>query len=465
MGSQNILAGKLDFDTILAALTVPTFILDAQHRVVTWNQACEMLTGLKAEDIIGTTEVWRGFYPSARPCLADIVIDGTEAHDLEQLYPCFGVAKFSKGLHAENWFENLNGKRRYLIFEAQPIFDDTGAVIAVVQNLEDITEIKHQEEELTSATAMAESGAEFLRVIISTMVEGFVLIDDRARIMKFNPACTAMFGYSREEVLGQNVNMLMPEPYHSAHDEYLANYISTGTKKIIGIGREVVGLRKDGSVFPMELSVGEVHHNNERSFIGIIRDITERKEAEEKIRELAFYDSLTQLPNRRMLIDRLELALSASARSGQYGALLFLDLDKFKELNDARGHIYGDMLLIEVARRLKAGVREGDTVARQGGDEFVVMLVNLGQTIEQAHQQVSRIGNKLVRSLNQPYVLSGYTHHSSSSVGATLFRGRESSIETLIQQADHAMYQAKNAGRNTMRFFDAEKHNLNKPVN
>ena len=180
----------------------------------------------------------------------------------------------------------------------------------------------------------------------------------------------------------------------------------------------------------------------------------QQRKSTETIRYLAYYDPLTQLPNRSLLMDRLQRALLTSTRSDQYGAVIYLDLDNFKNLNDTKGHHYGDEMLKQVAERLKANVREQDTVARLGGDEFVVMLENIGSNADQAAVQAKLIGDKIVAALNATYTLKDYDCHSSCSVGVALFHGGESQLDTLLTQADTSMYEAKKAGRNTLRFFD-----------
>jgi diguanylate cyclase (GGDEF)-like protein len=196
----------------------------------------------------------------------------------------------------------------------------------------------------------------------------------------------------------------------------------------------------------------------------ISRDITERKQAEEQIRNLAFYDSLTQLPNRHMLDDRLHQAMAASKRTGRYGALMFLDLDNFKPLNDKYGHSVGDLLLIEVARRISSCVREMDTVARFGGDEFVVMISELDTDEESSTAQTSIVAEKIRAILAKPYVLTlqhedgtetTVEHHCTASIGVTLFINSEVSAEDLIKRSDMAMYKAKECGRNQVCFFNS----------
>ncbi len=214
--------------------------------------------------------------------------------------------------------------------------------------------------------------------------------------------------------------------------------------------------RKNGQVYPKWLTITAI--KNERGetteYVAIFSDITARKQAEEEIRNLAFYDALTQLPNRRLLLDRFHLALSVSARSHHYGAVLFLDMDKFKTLNDTLGHDYGDLMLIEVAQRIELCVREVDTVARLGGDEFVVLIDEIGANAEEASQRVALIAEKIRAALALPYQIKGYEYHSSPSIGVCLYRGNEESVDTLLKHADLAMYQAKDAGRNAVHFFD-----------
>ncbi|MGR9117517.1 MAG: putative bifunctional diguanylate cyclase/phosphodiesterase [Gammaproteobacteria bacterium] len=189
-------------------------------------------------------------------------------------------------------------------------------------------------------------------------------------------------------------------------------------------------------------------------------DLTERKRDEEKIRNLAFYDPLTHLPNRRLLMERLQQAIAECNRSTQYGAILFFDLDNFKALNDTLGHDKGDQLLEQVAIRLDHCIREVDTVARLGGDEFVVLLKNLSKNRQEAPFQAETVCEKILVTLNKPYQLAGIEYHNTASIGVVIFGDHFISVEELVKRADIAMYQAKQAGCNTFRFFDPEMQSV-----
>jgi diguanylate cyclase (GGDEF)-like protein len=194
----------------------------------------------------------------------------------------------------------------------------------------------------------------------------------------------------------------------------------------------------------------------EGGLVIVYQDVTDLRLASAEIENLAFYDPLTQLPNRRLLMDRLQQDTASSARSGQYGAILFLDLDNFKTLNDSLGHNVGDILLQQVAQRLKSCVREEDTVARLGGDEFVVMLHALSERSPEAAALAQRIGDKILHQLNQPYQLGVHTYRSTPSIGITLFGPEHQAPADLLTQADIAMYQIKSRGRNALCFFDPQ---------
>jgi len=282
--------------------------------------------------------------------------------------------------------------------------------------------------------------------------EAIMITGPDERIIRVNKAFETITGYSADEVIGRTPHMLSSGKHDQAFYEVMWQQIA-GTWHWEG---EIWDRRKSGDIYPKWLTVttvrdeaGKVSH-----YVGISSDISQRKLAEEEIYSLAYYDTLTKLPNRRLLQDRFNLALAASERSGIYGVVLFLDLDKFKMLNDTLGHGFGDLLLIEVAARIKSCVREIDTVARMGGDEFVVLIEDVSADAEEASQKTAHIAEKIRSALVQSYFLEGQEQHSSPSIGVCLYRGRVESVDSLLKHADMAMYQAKASGRNTVCFFD-----------
>ena len=296
--------------------------------------------------------------------------------------------------------------------------------------------------------------AEDLRVsaIAFETHEAIVITDCHPKILRVNQAFQEITGYTAEEVIGQNPNILRAEKKPFAfYEEMWATIFREG--KWSG---EMLDKRKNGEIYPKWLTITAVTapDGTLTHYVGSFFDITERKKAEGEINRLAFFDSLTSLPNRRLLLDRLQHALATSARSGRHGAIMFIDLDNFKVINDTKGHDCGDLLLVEIARRLQSCVREGDTVARLGGDEFVVMLEDLGSQAEHAAAQAEEVGEKIRVAISQPCLVKECKFHSTASVGVNLFIGRETTAETLLKYADIAMYQAKGSGRNAVRFFD-----------
>ncbi|MBS1801797.1 MAG: EAL domain-containing protein [Acidobacteria bacterium] len=269
------------------------------------------------------------------------------------------------------------------------------------------------------------------------------------KIVDANPSFLAIMHFNLEDVIGRtSLELDMWADSEDSRSVAEALQEEEGCRDL-----EVRLRRKKGEVFWAELSASFAEVDGEACVISYIRDVSEAKADEEKIRSLAFYDTLTGLPNRRLLWERLRQALISSIRSGSKHALLFVDLDGFKSLNDTLGHHIGDLLLQETARRIQNCVREVDTVARLGGDEFVIILEDLSQIPEIAAAQARTVGGKILGAIDQPFLLEGRECHTTSSMGITVFGNQSESTNEVLQQADIAMYQAKAAGRNAMFFF------------
>jgi diguanylate cyclase (GGDEF)-like protein/PAS domain S-box-containing protein len=303
---------------------------------------------------------------------------------------------------------------------------------------QDITDRKRLERELQLAHAA-----------INKSKNAFFWVSPHGQVTDANDFACRSLGYTREELIGLYVWDFDPDFRPEAQAPFWADIKRDGIWILESRHR-----RKDGTIFPVEVIANYIESGGEERVFCSVQDISERKAAEQERYRLAFLDHLTDLPNRRLLMDRLRQALAISARNGIHGAVMFIDLDHFKNLNDTRGHDVGDMLLVEVAKRLQSSVRLGDTVARLGGDEFVVMLNELHADYERAAEIAGAVAEKIRQTLHRPYVLQRHTYDNSSSIGISVFVGNRDTPEDLLRKSDTAMYEAKRAGRNAVRFFD-----------
>lgn len=321
-----------------------------------------------------------------------------------------------------------------------PVYDERGRPQALVSIGRDVTKQNQAKVDLSVAAIAFEAQ------------ESMMVLDANRMILRVNQSFTMMTGFPAEEVIGKSVEVFRADSHEK--NFYVELWEAVNLK---GAWQgEIQNKRKSGEIYTGHVSINAVKNQEGviTNYVSTLVDITLRKANEEEIQHLAYYEPLTQLPNRRLLVDRLTQATAFSARNGSNGALLFLDLDHFKTLNDTLGHAFGDLLLQQVAIRLKCCVREYDTVARIGGDEFVVLLEGLSDHPIEATMQAESIVEKILASLNQVYQLDSYEHHSTPSIGVTLFSGHDQAIDDLLKQADIAMYQAKKNGRNTLRFFN-----------
>jgi diguanylate cyclase (GGDEF)-like protein len=303
--------------------------------------------------------------------------------------------------------------------------------------------------------AIAQSKAT-LDQALESMVSGFMVLDRDHRVVQWNSQFEQIYPWLKDV-------MVPLVPFRRVMEETSRHHLPRGThdERMLWVEQRLLKQKQHEAAHEQTLPSGRTIQIIERptpdgGLVITYHDVTALRQASAEIESLAFYDPLTNLPNRRLLMDRMQQAVAASVRSGQYGALLFLDLDHFKTLNDTLGHEVGDMLLRQVAQRLKTCVRREDTVARLGGDEFVVMLHELSISSDEAAAYARRVGEKILRKLNVPYTLGTNTHHSTPSIGATLMGGALQPTVDLLKQADIAMYQVKSQGRNALCFFDPQ---------
>ncbi|PKU26360.1 EAL domain-containing protein [Telmatospirillum siberiense] len=305
-------------------------------------------------------------------------------------------------------------------------------------------------EELRLSQAQVIQSAGRFQALLKTASDGIHTLDEHGNLLETSDSFLRMLGYEAHEMEG----MAVGDWYVDFHPDTTLASLRFQVEEQEGRIFEAKFRRRDGTVFDVEISCRGVHVDGMRYLYAAARDITERKTAEAKIQQLAFYDSLTHLPNRRLLLERLTQAKALVSRNGTHGAVAFFDVDNFKILNDTLGHRMGDLLLAEIAGRLKACVRDTDTVARFGGDEFVIVLEDLSGDVEEAALRADGIVEKVLEHLAEPYQLENHLHFSTVSLGVTLFHDKDVTNDDLLRQADLAMYQAKAGGRNTRRFFD-----------
>ena len=410
----------------MGSISQGVLITDAQRRITYANTAFERISGYSEAEVLGLEPT---FMYGAE----------TDPETLEKLRAAL--------LHGETFTCTLMNYRKdgtafWNELSITPVYDAQGQLTQFVGGIRDVTQERLVEQEIRIAATAFES------------LHGIVVTDVSGTIVRVNNAFTDMTGYSSDEVVGQKPSLFKS----GRHDkEFYADMwrqlLDTG-----GWSGEVWDRRKNGEIYPKWQTISAVKGPDGQTthYVAAFSDTTESKEAEEQIRNLAFYDPLTGLPNRRLLMDRLQQGQAISARSRHQGALLFIDLDQFKTLNDTMGHDVGDLLLQQVSERLTGCVRDGDTVARLGGDEFVVMLEELSENPEEAATQARVAGENILAALNQPYQLAGHEHHSTPSIGVTLYCGHEITIDEMLKRADLAMYQSKASGRNAMRFFDPQ---------
>ena len=339
-----------------------------------------------------------------------------------------------------------DGRTKFIHEQGETIYDQHGKPVRSAGTAQDISERKQAEQELHISAIAFESH------------QGIIIGDSERVIVRVNRAFTEITGFEANEAIGHKPSHLFGAPRHGQE------YFAAITESIDGCGYwqgEVWNRRKDGSDYPIWLHVTAVKSSGGKitHHVSTFMDITERKQAEEKIHQLAFYDALTRLPNRQSVLDAIRAVAEQSRRRNEFGALLYIDLDDFKTINDTLGHEIGDLLLQEMAQRIAAAIGASDVVARVGGDEFGVVLRALGNRQLNAQSNAERVAREILTSLGRPCTIANYSCQCSASIGVTLI-GTEGadSVESILKRADMAMFHAKSDGRNGIRFFQDEMH-------
>jgi diguanylate cyclase (GGDEF)-like protein/PAS domain S-box-containing protein len=377
----------------------------------------EKILGFRKEDYLGRS-----------------VFDFVHPEDLPQVAQAFGECLVRPG-HTPVLtfrFRHQDGSWRWLEGFGNNLLH-LPAVAGIIFNSRDVTE------HTVAEAALRESEQRF-RSVTNSASDAIIAADNDGFIIFWNHAAHAIFGYTEAEILGRPLTILMPERYRDAHNRGIARYRHTGKSKVIGNTTELEGLRKGGSEFPLELTLGTWESAGRMHFTGVIRDITERQTLH-TLTHRAYHDTLTSLPNRALFMDRLEHAMALGRRHHHQLAVLFIDLDNFKQVNDQYGHAMGDRLLVELSQRMRADMRPGDTLARLGGDEFVVLLENISN-----RDDTTRVSERVIEHIQTLKTLEGRPINVSASIGIALNRGDEPA-EELLRAADEAMYMAKRAGK------------------
>lgn len=429
---SNLRALSKQLTTLIETIPDAIFFKDGEGRLLIANEIAKQLFNLHEIDWQGKTNLELAVLcPWMRTQHEQCFLDDESAWNMRGLY-----------VSEQTIIDKIGDIRAFEMRKAS-LFTHNGKRKGLVVIGRDITERKLSERELRIAATAIEAQ------------EGIMITDAKNCILRVNRAFTQLTGYSSIEVIGKTPAMLKSGRhddafYHAMWEKLIPEKYWQG---------EVWDRRKNGEIYPKWLTITAVTDpviGHVTNYVAAFTDLSEHKDAQEAIHRLAFYDPLTDLPNRRLLNDRLELAITMSARNRLYAAILMIDLDNFKAVNDTKGHGVGDQLLSEVAKRLKACLRQGDTLARLGGDEFVILLEDLNKNEDKAAKQAQGVGEKVLKVINQPYLLEGHKLHSSASVGISLFSGASLKGEELLKYADTAMYEAKHGGRNTLCFFDPD---------
>jgi diguanylate cyclase (GGDEF)-like protein/PAS domain S-box-containing protein len=417
------------FKIIVRATTDVIWEWDVSTDSLWWSEGVRSVFGYSPDEVSTSIQMWEDrIHPEERDRIRQSFFTATKTQQ--------------EAWSGEYRFLRKDGSYAYVRDRCVILRNDSGTVKHVIGSVVDITEQKQAEARNRIQASLLDKAQDAI------LVTG---IDDR--ISYWNGGAERLFGWTAAEAIGKTKAELIVADLEKFHEA-----VQTLLQQGDWVG-ELSKRSKNGRTFIVESHWTMVRDDNGKpqSILAIETDITQRKQAALEIENLAFFDPLTGLPNRRLLLDRLRHALAVASRNGHAGALLFLDLDNFKRLNDTLGHDKGDLLLQQVAQRLRAcAPRASDTIARHGGDEFVLILEDLNQNLEEAAAQTERVAEKILAAFDAPFQLNDHQHHSTPSIGVALFDKHIGSLDELLKRADMAMYQAKAMGRNTIRFYDPE---------
>lgn len=421
-------------NAVLDGMNVPTFVIDINHKIIFWNNALEAMTGVMEADVIGTHNQWQGFYTSARSTLADLVIDQI-TNVPKSLYGIVQPSKYVKnGFHSECWLE-INGELRYVVFDAVPVIDENGKLVAAVETLQDMTEYK-----------TTVSNLELSSRVINAMSEGVIVTDQDNHIIAVNDSFAKITGLHMLDVLGKTPEVLASVSSAPTISDILVN----GPIVNDSWEGEVWNRHPDGVDYPCNAHINIIRDHKDEIInkVCVFNDVSKSKEYEDKIRELAHFDPLTGLPNRLLLSARIDSAIKNSIRSGKKFGVMLIDLDRFKYINDTMGFMFGDELLKTIGTRLQNSVRATDTVARLGGDEFVVVIVDALN-----ENDISHVANNLIETISKPCHIGEHEITVYPSAGISIYPIDGEDTDKLMRNADTAMYHAKSNGGGGFQFF------------
>jgi diguanylate cyclase (GGDEF)-like protein/PAS domain S-box-containing protein len=452
-----LLEGQGLLSQIIESTPVPTFVIDINHKIIHWNRACEKVTGVSRNDMIGTNKSWFPFYDSERLTMADVVLENdTEA--LNRLY----AGKYHKSeilddvWEAEDFFPHFPDGGKWLAFSASLLRDEEGMVIGAVETLRDITEQKSYEKSL-------KENQHLLHEVVQGCPVPMFVLDKEHKVTHWNKACEAIIGSSEDEMLGTTdqwrpfykeqrpvmADLVMEKTYDGLSEFYNGIWAAS---PLLDNGWEATDYFPD---FPTGAKwlyfTAAPLHNSDGDVMGAVetlQDVSPQKQYEEKLEYQANHDALTGLANRSLLTDRLRQGIAHAERDKRLLAVLFMDLDNFKTINDTLGHNVGDQLICETAQKINNAVRAGDTVARLGGDEFVVLLF-----APESEDHVTDIVQRLSQEVATSFHHQGQDIHVGASIGIAMFPQDGVDADTLMKNADSAMYRAKHTAKGSFRFF------------